>query len=122
MQSNIYDGSFMFFWTKSAESVPGNFSKVYEGYLLRKSFLTLFIMEGGGGEEVGVGVGGTLCPQQILLFLVGASEILRKWDFQRIPKIYQGFWIKDFFSKILHLGGSGSFVRTFSEIWKTVFL
>ena len=54
-------------------------------------------------------------------FVVGASRILRKWKFQRIPKIYQGFWIKKIFSKILYLGGSGPFVRTFSEIWKIVF-
>ena len=42
---------------------------------------------------------GELCPQQILLFL-GASGILRKWNFQRINKIHQGFWIKKpFFQK-----------------------
>ena len=42
---------------------------------------------------------GELCPQQILLFM-GASGILRKWNFQRIPKIDQGFGIKKpFFQK-----------------------
>ena len=42
---------------------------------------------------------GELCPQQILLFL-GASGILRKWNFQIINKIHQGFWIKKpFFQK-----------------------
>ena len=32
----------------------------------------------------------------------GSIRDLEKWDFQRIPKIYQGFWI--FFPKILYLG------------------
>ena len=64
--------------------------------------------------------GDTLCPQQILLFVVGASGILKKWNFQRTPEIY-GFWNKIFFSKILCLVGSGPFICTFSEIWKMVF-
>ena len=51
---------------------------------------------------------------------MGASDILSKSS--GIPTIYQGFWIKKIFSKILYLGGSGSFVRTFSEIRKIVFL
>ena len=33
------------------------------------------------------------CPRHILLFVVGVSGILRKWNFQRTTKIYQGFWI-----------------------------
>ena len=65
---------------------------------------------------MGDGEGGALCPRQILLFVVGASEI---WE-SEISKIYQGFWIKNFFSIILYLGGSGPFVRI-SEIWKMVF-
>ena len=62
-------------------------------------------------------------PGQILLFLVGASGILRKWNFERIPKIYnlsRFLYQKKVSLKILYLGGSGPFVRTFSEIWKMV--
>ena len=62
-------------------------------------------------------------PGQILLFLVGASGILRKWNFERIPKIYnlsRFLYQKKVSLKNLYLGGSGPFVRTFSEIWKMV--
>ena len=34
-----------------------------------------------------------MCPRQILLFVEGASGILTQGKFQRIAKIYQGFWI-----------------------------
>ena len=86
-----------------SNTFPFHFRKKLSG-------LTLFAMEG------------TLCTRQILLFVVGASGILRKWNFQRTPYIFQGFWIKEFFfSKILYLKGSGPFVRTFSQIWKIVF-
>ena len=61
---------------------------------------------------------GTLHQRQILLFAAGESGILRKWNFKKIAKIYQGFWIKFFFSKIWYLGGSSPFLRSFSEIWK----
>ena len=44
-------------------------------------------------------IGCTSCMRQLLLFVVGASGILRKWNFQRTPEIFQGFWIKDFFFK-----------------------
>ena len=47
---------------------------------LYHQILTVFAMEGGGM--------GTLCPRQILLFVVGASGILRNRNFQRIPKIH----------------------------------
>ena len=74
-------------------------------FLIKFQVLTLFAM------------GDTLCLRQILLFVVGASGILRKRNFQRIPKIYQGFWITKFlFSKIMYLVGSGPFVRTSPEV------
>ena len=77
----------------------------------RWNILTLFtIWEGGGG---------TLCTRQILSFVVAAARILRKWNFWKIPKIYQGFWIKNFFFK--NFVFSGPFVCTFPEIWKMVF-
>lgn len=56
------------------------------------------------------------------LFAVGGSGTLRRWKFQRIPEIYQGFWIKIFISKFLYLRDSCQFFRTFSEIWIMVFL
>ena len=59
--------------------------------------------EGGGGW--GVGRGDTLCPRQILLFAVKVSGISRKLNFQRIPKIYQGFWIKQIFFQKFFIQG-----------------
>ena len=40
--------------------------------------------------------GGTLCPRRILLFVAEASKILRKWNYQRIPKIFQDCGFKIF--------------------------
>ena len=63
-----------------------------------------------------------LCPQQILLVMMGVSMILRELYFSRIFDIYQGFRIKHVsYSKILNLGGSGAVVCTFSEIRKMIF-
>ena len=48
----------------------------------------------------------------------------RFWEskiFRKFLKFIKLFWIKNLFPKVLCLGGSGPFVRTFSEIWKMVF-
>ena len=68
--------------------------------------------DGGMGRREG-----TLFPYQFLLFVEAVSGILRKWNLQIILEIFQGFWIEEIFSsKILYLGGTGRFVRTFTEI------
>ena len=69
---------------------------IFERLDNRKIFiLTLFQMED------------TLCLRQIPLFLVGASENLKKWNFQRLPKTYQGFWIK---GKLFQKFGNGVYL------------
>ena len=59
--------------------------------------------------------GGHIVPAADSFVYCWSIRDLEKVNFQRIPKIYQGFWIKKI-SKILYLEGSGLFVRTFSEI------
>ena len=59
--------------------------------------------------------GSALCPRQILLFVEGASGILK--NFIKVFGL-QKFYFKYFLFK----GGSAPFVRIFSEIWKIVFI
>ena len=69
--------------------------------------LTLFAM----GE-------GTHVPAEVSFVCCGRIRDLEKvWNFQRIPKIYEGFWIKKIFLINFAFSGSGSFVRTLVVSW-----
>ena len=58
----------------------------------------------------------TLCPRQILLFVVGASLSWESEIFRKFLKFVRVFGLKIFFSEILYLGGSGPFAPTFRFI------
>ena len=74
------------------------------------------VKEGGWGRggDGGLGGLGTLSPQQILLFVV-------EWNFQKIPKIYQGFLIKFwiFLKKKLYLEIYFVFMLVFLWIYQS---